>query len=146
MIDRTMKKDIDQAVMFLRCCRSVSISPENKTRFVIAGSTNIMYSLEGMGLVDSINDLCPIKLRPFDVVTAEQYVQAVSEARGFACEPNISKRILDLLGEPIPYLLALFMQTLFSRRRISKDLDEVSLVDTAFDDLLDSGAAVFLHS
>ena len=145
MISRMAERDKEQAVLFLRWLRGVRLSPENRTRFVVGGSTNIMYSLEALGVVDTINDLSPIRLRPFTELAADTYLQTVFSSRGLTAPPEVKARILVHVGESIPYLLALYVQAILSRVQASDGVLDIGLVDGAFDDLLDSGAAVFLH-
>ena len=145
MVRQMIDKNEEEAVRFLRWFRSVRLAPENRTRFVIGGSTNITYSLEERGWVDVINDLCPIRLRPFDCAIAERYLEGVFASRGLALEPPIGTRMLELVGEPIPYLLALLSQAVLGQSCAHAGRVDVALVDAAFDDLLSTGATVFLH-
>ena len=145
MVSDMADADADGAAEFLRWFRRARLAPDTRTRFVIGGSTNIMYSLEALGLVDTINDLCPVKLRPFDEATAAAYVDAMFASRRLTADPEARARILDLVGEPIPYLLALLVQTVFGRVQGRGERLDTGLVEAAFDDLLQSGAAVFLH-
>lgn len=145
MAGKMIAKDKDEAIQFIRWFRSVRLAPETRTRFVIGGSTNIMYSLEAVGLVDAINDLCPVRLRPFDAATAEQYLDAVFASRGLSLEAPVRARMLEVVGEPIPYLLALLCQAVFGQSHAHSGKIDVDRVDAAFDDLLSTGATVFLH-
>jgi len=144
MISRMIQKDREETIEFVRWFRSVRLSPQSRTRFVIGGSTNIVYSLEAVGLVDAINDLCPIRLRPFDAATARQYLDAVFAFLELTLDAPVRTRMLDLVGEPVPYLLALLAQAVVGRHRANNDRIDVPLVDAAFDELL-STATPFLH-
>jgi hypothetical protein len=144
MVGRMIQKKREEAVEFVRWFRSVRLSPQSRTRFVIGGSTNILYCLETVGLVDAINDLCPIRLRPFDSVTAQQYLDAVFAPHELLLDPRVRTRMLELVGEPVPYLLALLAQAVVGRHRAHQDEIDVPLVDAAFDELL-STATPFLH-
>ncbi|MCU0917518.1 MAG: hypothetical protein MUC88_23580 [Planctomycetes bacterium] len=145
MVNRMADKSPEEAVQFLRWFRSVRLMPANRTRFVIGGSTNIMYTLEALGSVDAVNDLCPVRLRPFDATTAERYLAAMFATRHLALDPQVSTRILELIGEPIPYLLALLVQAVLSRSHVRSGPIDIELVNAAFDELLSTGATVFLH-
>jgi hypothetical protein len=144
MVSRMIQKRKEEAIEFVRWFRSIRLSPQSRTRFVIGGSTNIVYSLETVGLVDAINDLCPIRLRPFDVATARQYLDAVFAPHEILLDPHVRARMLELVGEPVPYLLALLAQAVLGRHRAHDDKIDVPLVDAAFDELL-STANPFLH-
>ncbi len=144
MTTRMIQKNRDQATEFVRWFRSVRLSPETRTRFVIGGSTNIVYSLEAVGLVDAINDLCPIRLRPFDAPTSRKYLDAVFASLELSLDKQVRTRMLELVGEPVPYLLALLAQAVLGRHRAHKGEIDAALVDAAFDELL-STATPFLH-
>jgi len=146
MVSGMLQRDRSEAEQFLRWFRTVRTAPDTRTRFIIGGSTNIMYALENSGLVDTINDLHPAKLRPFDSETAAQYLQAVFSSRNIPLDDDVQAKILDLVGEPIPYLLALLVQFVLERSQAEDGAMTPELVERAFnEDLLGGGPAVLLH-
>ena len=146
MVSGMLQRDRKEAEQFLRWFRTVRTAPDTRTRFIIGGSTNIMYSLENSGLVDTINDLYPAKLRPFDSETAGQYLQAVFGSRNIPLNDDVQAKILDMVGEPIPYLLALLVQFVLERSQAEGRAITPELVERAFsEDLLGAGPGVLLH-
>ncbi len=147
MIEQIMRRDQEEARQFLRWFRGARLAPDTKTRFVIRGSINLVPTLDQFGLVDTVNDLAIVRLRPFDRDTAERFVEAVFVAHGKAQTPEVSRTILDLVGEPIPFLLAVLLTAIFDRARAGNDAISVEMVHAAFaEDLLGGAtAAVFQH-
>jgi hypothetical protein len=143
MIDHIAKRDRDEAVQLLHWFRRVRISADNRTRFVIGGSINLVSTLNDMGLVDTVNDLSVERLKPFDTQTAEQYVESVFSSKGLALPLAVKAHILELVGEPIPYLLAVLLTAIFDRHRATREEISLAMVTNAFDnDLLGGATAV----
>lgn len=137
----------DELARFLRWFRSARLAPETRTRFVLGSSVNLLSTLDAVGLVDTVNDLWIEQLRAFSRETAERFVEQIFASRQVALEPEIRDAILDLVGEPIPYLLAVFLTAIFERQRATGAEVVAEMVHAAFEEDLLGGAtaAVFQH-
>jgi hypothetical protein len=147
LVNDIAQKSKEDAEHFLRWFRSARLAPETKTRFVVGGSINLVSSLDALGLVETINDLSVVRLRPFEVETAARFVRAVFDTHEVRLRPEVEQRILELVGAAIPYLLAVLLTAIFERRRVTGGEVTAELVDSAFEDDLLGGAtsAMFQH-
>lgn len=147
MIDVIAKRDKKEAEELLRWFRSTRNAPNTKTKFVIGGSTNLISTLQKYGLVDTINDLFLIKLHPFDEKTAKKYITAIFDSKGISLDKPVLERIIELVGSPMPYILAVFLSAIFDRLHSLNGNVTTDIVNEAFEkDLLEGGtSAVFQH-
>lgn len=114
---------------------------------LIGSSVNLISTLDGMGLVDTVNDLWIERLGPFSRQTAGDFVDAVFVQREIKISRATRKAILDSLGEPIPYLLSVFLTAILDRHRATGQPVTPSTVRAALEEDLLGGAtaAVFHH-
>ncbi|MEW5804052.1 MAG: hypothetical protein AB1847_18300 [bacterium] len=56
--------------------------------------------------MDTVNDFCIARLKPFDSTTASRYIEAVFSSRQIELKHEVRDTILELVGTPIPYLLS----------------------------------------
>lgn len=130
----------------LRWFRSARIAPKTQTRFVIGGSINLISTLDSMGLVDTVNDLSIVRLKPFGPGTAKQFVEAIFTSRKLEASDEIADTILELVGSPIPYLLAVLLTSIFQRQRATKSAITKEMILTSFEeDLLGGAASAFFR-
>ena len=147
MIDHIAKNNIKEAKKLLRWFRSVRIAPETQTRFIVGGSINLVSTLTSLGLVDTINDLFIQKVSVFSPETARRFVKETF-SNEMSCKHKNAELpdewinfILELVGEPVPYLLAVFLNAILdrsremNRKKITKDD-----IKMAFEDDLLAGA------
>ena len=122
MINHIAKNNIEEATKLLRWFRSVRISPETQTRFIVGGSINLVSTLDKLDLVDTINDLLPQKVNVFSQKTAKQFIKETFanemnfDNKKFEISNDLVDYILELVGEPIPYLLAVFLSAIIDRQ------------------------------
>ena len=147
MVEEIARRDPAEARQFLRWFRAARAAPETRVRFVIGGSINLVTTLDEMGLVDTINDLYLQRLKPFDRDTAERFIRAVFAERKSSLAPAVLDTILELVGEPIPYLLVVLLTAVFDRHRAGSAPINPEMVRAAFEDDVLGGAtaAVFQH-
>jgi uncharacterized protein len=112
LIEMKREKEAEQ---FLRWFRTIRTYHTNKSKFIIAGSINLVSTLNSINLVDTINDLYIQKLNPFDLKTAKDFIKAVSQNKNINISEELIIFILNLVGTPIPYLLSVFLQTVFDK-------------------------------
>lgn len=144
MVNNIAMEHRNDAQQLLRWFRAARIAPQTQTRFVIGGSINLVSTLDALGWVDTVNDLAIVRLKPFDPNTAKQYIESILASRKVEPSPEIVETILELVGAPIPYLLAVLLTSVLERQRattsdISKDL----ILHSFQEDLLGGDASAF---
>jgi len=146
MIDEIAKSRFDEAKQLLRWFRAARIAPETKTRFVIGGSIHLIPTLDSIGLVDTINDLFNQKIKPFSLETATKYIEVIFQSRNISLPNDVKNEILDLVGVPIPYILAVFLTAIFDKQRAQKCKITKGLVKDVFqEDLLSGSTSATFH-
>jgi hypothetical protein len=116
--------------------------PKNDTvRWLLGGSINLSSTLDGMALLDRINDLEDIALPDLTPGQIEDFVSEMLGARQVPFEKKVPARLRQLLGRPIPLFLQMLTQDLYrswrSRQRKLKPAD----VDAEFARFITSTAA-----
>jgi hypothetical protein len=147
MLEEISGRDAAEARQLLRWFRAARTAPNTGVRFVIGGSINLVATLDRMGLVDTINDLQLVRLRPFTRETAQQFIEAVFSERESTLTPAVRDAILDLVGEPIPYILTVLLTAIFDRAGPKPAPIDAGIVRAAFEEDVLGGAtsAVFQH-
>lgn len=147
MASSIQKQSQGEVAQFLRWFRGARLAPETRTRFVLGSSINLISTLDSMGLVDTVNDLWIERLKPFSAETSERFIEQIFADRGVPLAADVKRAILEHLGAPIPYLLAVLLTAIFDRHRMSGEEIDVSMVHAAFEEDLIGGAtaAVFHH-
>jgi hypothetical protein len=147
MIDHIAQRDRQEAERLLRWFRTARIAPDTRTRFVIGGSINLLSTLDALNLVDTVNDLSVERLRPFAPETARRYVIDVFKTCQVDLPAEVADTILELVGAPIPYLMAVLLTAIFDRQRATRSPVSTEMVKAAFEDDLLGGAtsATFRH-
>lgn len=113
MIDRMARSEAhrEDAKTMLRWLRSLRISPDVKNvRFLIAGSIGISRVLNELGEISAIGDFEQMRLDPFSPKLASAFLDKLSDAYKAPLSKPSKKRMLELVGTPIPY----FIQIIFS--------------------------------
>jgi hypothetical protein len=149
MIDHIANKNREEVEQLLRWFRSARTAPETRTRFVIGGSIHLIPMLDSMGMVDTVNDLYVQKLKPFTLETAKLYIKEIFASQQMELTDEVRETILELVGEPIPYFLAVLLVEAFENLRAtgSKSGLKPGVIKTVFEeDLLGgSASATFYH-
>jgi hypothetical protein len=74
-------------------------------RFLVAGSIGIGNVLSNLGEIASMNDFAHLKLEPFSGPGADQFLLALSQSHDIPLSTAVRKKVLDLIGTPVPYFL-----------------------------------------
>jgi len=141
------KKNREEAKKFLRWFRSIRIAPGTKARFVIGGSINLISTLDHYGLVDTVNEIPMVKLKPFTREVAERFIAEIFAGQDLAVTDEVKETILNLVGIPIPYILSVLLTAILNNARIKKCEVTPDIVKEAFEDdlLTGSTSVVFQH-
>ena len=142
MIGHIAEKNREEAQQFLHWFRAARLAPETKVRFVLGGSVNLLSTLDSIGLVDTVNDLYIVDVKPFDKQTAEAFIKAIFHGLNLPCEEQIGQKILDLVGVAIPYQLSVFLDTLIMRQHMGNGKITPEMVEEAFEEDFLGGPAV----
>ncbi|MCP5047068.1 MAG: ATP-binding protein [bacterium] len=147
MVNYILKRDKKEAEQFLHWFRSLRTAPDTSTRFVIGGSINLVSTLDHHGMVDTINDISVVKLPPFSIKTARQFIKEIFATRRIEPTGEVTDTIIQLIGKPVPYLLAVLLSAIFDRARVLDHEITPEIVKETFDEDLLGGStsAVFLH-
>lgn len=88
--------------------------PKNDTvRWLLGGSINLSSTLDGMSLLDRINDLKDMPLPDLTPHQIETFVNEMLTARHVEFEKKLPERLRELLGRPIPLFLQMLTQDLY---------------------------------
>ncbi len=99
------------APVLLHWLRSLRQAPHfHNVHFLIAGSIGIGRILNDLGEIHSINDFEQVRLEPFPSKTAYAFLDALATAHDVTLSQPSKRKIIDLIGVPVPY----FLQVLFS--------------------------------
>jgi hypothetical protein len=147
MVNYILDRDPEEARQLLHWFRSARLAPDTRTRFVIGGSINLESTLDHHGLVDTINDMAVIKLFPFTQETARRFIKEIFASRDTKLTAKVKETIMELVGVPIPFLLAVLLTAIVDRARILNCKVTPQVVKDAFDEDLLSGStsATFQH-
>ncbi len=113
MIDRMARSEAcrSDAKTMLRWLRALRLSPSiTNLRFLIAGSIGIEHVLNELGEISAINDFEKVRLDPFPAKVAAAFINDLGATHNLRLSPQSKRRMLDLIGTPIPY----FLQIIFS--------------------------------
>jgi uncharacterized protein len=113
MIDRMARSEEhrENAKTLLRWLRRHRQSREtSNVRFLIAGSIGIGQVLNELGEIASINDFEQVRLQPFTTTVAQKLLDELSKTQRIEMSISAKKKVLECIGEPIPY----FIQLMFS--------------------------------
>jgi hypothetical protein len=146
MIQHIARHHSAELKRFLRWFRSARLAPGTKSRFVIGGSINLISTLDALGYVDTVNDLKIEQLGSFESQTAKSFIDAIFTFHQVRLSARTRNVILELVGSPIPYLLAVFLTAVLDRHRTTGLPVTPKLVESVFAEDLFSGASpFFLH-
>ena len=139
-------KGDEEAKIFLHWFRKLRQSPDTKARFIIGSSINLEDTLDSHRLIDTINDLHKIKIDPFDLKTAQLFVKEILKTNKVDVGNAQIDRIINLIGSPIPSILALFLNSIITTVKRTEGKLSEDLIDTIFEaELIIQNSHVFRH-
>lgn len=139
-------KGVEEARIFLHWFRKLRQSPETKARFIIGSSINLEDTLDSHSLIDTINDLLKVKIEPFDVETAKLFVKEILKTNKVNADNTHIDTIIDLIGSPIPSVLALFLNSIITTVKRTGEKITDDLIASIFEsDLISGSSHIFRH-
>ena len=114
---------------------------------LVGGSIGLEGILRRAGLSASINDLVPFRVDPWDRSTAAQFLRELGRDIDFRLGDQSITRILDLLVDPVPYHVQLFVSALRNACKGDASVASPETIDRCFDQQLagESGTAHLDH-
>lgn len=97
---------------FLYWFRQLRIDPKiglTNCRFLIGGSIGIDHYLSQLGASHSFNDFERVPLGELSAEQASEFLKQLLDSRRLSLNPTVRKKILDLIGAPIPYFIQVFV-------------------------------------
>ena len=126
---------------WFRAQRSQPTPKQDNVRWLLGGSINLSTTLDGLGLLDRINDLDDEPLPDLTPAQVEEFVAVMLASRGVPFERKLPVRLRELLGRPIPLFLQMLTQDLYrSWRKRPRKLKPAD-VDAEFARFITSTAA-----
>lgn len=106
----------------------------NKVTFMYAGSIGLESVASKINSIGLINDLSSIKVLPLELDDAKEFAKKLSESNGIEIEENEIEYLLNQIEWLIPFYIQLIMDEL---RKTKKSIT-TSIIDSAFDAILDN--------
>ena len=137
------ERDVELLLSWLRQMRQ---EPELRGRIctLVGGSIGLEGILRRAGHSGLISDLAPFRLASWDRVTAATFMETLGKDCDFVPDGNSIGRILDLLGDPVPYHVQLFFSALRDACRGDSGRISEETIDRCFADRL-AGASGTAH-
>ena len=110
-------------------------SLRGKVGLLLGGSVGLEGVLRRAGLSASINDLAPFPVPAWSRSTAASFLRRVGEDSDFQLADRWIDKMLDLLGDPVPYHVQLFFAALQNACRASAELSG-PLIQRCFEERL----------
>ena len=129
---------------FLAWFRTQRLSPAPKRdsiRWLVGGSVNLAGTLDGLGLVDLINDLEDVSLPPLTDGDVETFVTDMLDERDVHFDDEVAQRLIARLGRPIPLFMQMATQDLYRLWKRERRKVVAADVDTVFDTMIVGSAA-----
>ena len=120
---------------------------QDLVRWLVGGSVNLSGTLDQFGMVDLINDFVDV---PLPMLTRQDVAQFFTEmlgGRGVEFDKTMPKRLIELLGQPIPLFLQMITQDIYrlwkKRQTHSGSPKPLTIEDleTIFDNFIKSSPA-----
>jgi len=122
---------------FLYWFRHLRIDPDvglTNCRFLVGGSIGIEHYLADLAAADSFNDLERVPLAEFAPERARQFLRDLLDELDIELSPASQRRVLSLIGAPIPYFIQVFVAELVSARAEGHDVAGPRHLETIYRD------------
>jgi hypothetical protein len=121
MVANFLDKDEAGGLRFLswfRAQRRPQQGPQGPTvRFLLGGSVNIEPRLEQLANAAVLNDLERFHLHPLPLDRAVEFVAEVLYGEGITFEPEVPRKIVEVVGVGVPYFLQVLITECLSEMR-----------------------------
>jgi hypothetical protein len=104
--------------------------------FILSGSEHLQTFLDSIGVHGQTEDLEIEHLSLFNMNVAREFVFLVLAGQGVVATPGEVDLILSLVGEPIPYFLQIFLDSILETCRRNQKMSRDDIEKTYYDELL----------
>ncbi|MCF7918642.1 MAG: ATP-binding protein [Candidatus Cloacimonetes bacterium] len=126
------------AIHFLQTNRGLRQTLSDKILFVYSGSIGLECIVESLNAIATINDITPIKIKPFSSIDAKKMITLLLEKLEFTIEDNIIDYMLNEIEWLIPFYIQL---TMFALKEIKREegltVISESIIDKAFQEMIE---------
>ena len=129
---------------FLAWFRTQRQSPgpsRDSVRWLVGGSVNLAGTLDGLGLVDLINDFGDVSLPPLTAGDVETFVMEMLGGRDVPFDDDVPQRLIARLGRPIALFMQMATYDLYRMWKREKRQIVAADVDGVFDAMVVGSAA-----
>ena len=81
-------------------------------RFILGGSIGIDVILRRLNTTDKLNDFERLYVQPLQADQAIELAGDLAESMEVSCDEQVIRRLLDMIGPPVPYFVHLFFSQL----------------------------------
>jgi uncharacterized protein len=135
MLDRIIESQGEDAAReFLAWFRTVRLAQKDvlrRHRFIVAGSVGIDQILKRLGATDKLVDFTRFMVEPLDADSAGELAQSLATTFELDWKPELSAKLFELIGAPVPYFIHVFFSQLGQLRQSERttlaaaDLDRI---------------------
>ncbi len=140
--DKEYRKNVNEFMTWFSETRKKSVD----LFFILSGSEHLPTFLELLGVEGRLNDLETVHLGLFEPRTAREFIWLALAGNGIVVLSKEVDQILSLMGEPIPYFLQLFLDTLCRICSERKALSAKEIEAAYNDELLGSKSKRYFES
>ncbi len=124
---------------FLYWFRKMRTDPEiglRSCRFLVGGSIGIEEYLSQLNAADSFNDFERVPLPELPRAKAEDLVRRLASTRQMKLSPASRRKILELIGAPIPYFIQIFVSEIANAKVMGLSKIGPKRLETIYQDRL----------
>ena len=136
MLDRIIDKQGDAAARdFLVWFRTIRLAQKDvlrRHRFIVAGSVGIDQILKRLGATDRLVDFTRLTVEPLGGVSADKLAQALGAAFELNWTPELSVKLFELVGAPVPYFIHVFFSQLGQMPRSERSSVTISDLERVY--------------
>jgi len=116
MLDRIIEMQGEAVARdFLAWFRPIRLAQKDvlrRHRFIVAGSVGIDQILKRIGATDRLVDFTRLTVEPLDPIAASNLVDGLAATFALNWNPNLSAKLFELIGSPVPYFIHIFFAQL----------------------------------
>jgi AAA+ ATPase superfamily predicted ATPase len=112
--NNVMESDIRAFLYWFRKLRTDPAIGLTNCRFLVGGSIGIEHYLSQLNAMATFNDFERMALNELGPKKAAEFLEKLLESRRISLSPTTQKKILDLIGAPIPYFIQVFVAEIAS--------------------------------
>jgi hypothetical protein len=112
--NNVIESDIRAFLYWFRKLRTDPVIGLTNCRFLVGGSIGIEHYLSQLNAMATFNDFERMALNELDPIKAAEFLEKLLDSRRISLSPATQKKILNLIGAPIPYFIQVFVTEIAS--------------------------------